>query len=90
MDTVKTATGKEFETDYFSSIPNPKLIYFRVLGSDLVTVAGIVGNPEEMKEIDYDGNIFTNCELVSISVEWGAIKVNATYEQFYPKKEEEI
>ena len=85
MDTVKTATGKQFETDYFSSIPNPKLIYFRVLDSDIVTVAGIVANPEEMATIDYAGNIFTNCELVSISVEGNAIKVNASYEQFYPK-----
>ena len=85
MDTVKTATGKQFETDYFSSIPNPKLIYFRVLGSDIVTVAGIVANPEEMATIDYAGNIFTNCELVFISIEGNAIKVNASYEQFYPK-----
>lgn len=84
MDTVKTATGKQFETDYFSSIPNPKLIYFRVLGSDIVTVAGIVANQEEMATIDYAGNIFTNCELVSISIEGNAIKVNASYEQFYP------
>ena len=85
MDTVITATGKQFETDYFSSIPNPKLIYFRVLYSDIVTVAGIVANPEEMATIDYAGNIFTNCELVSISIEENAIKVNASYEQFYPK-----
>jgi hypothetical protein len=85
METVTTATGKQLETDYFASIPNPKLIYFRVLNSDIVTVAGIVGNPEELKTIDYAGNIFTNCELVSISVEFGAVKVNATYDQFYPK-----
>lgn len=85
MDTVTTATGKQFETDYFSSIPNPKLIYFRVLGSDIVTVAGIVVDPNEMETIDYAGNIFTNCELVSISIEGNAIKVNTTYEQFYPK-----
>ena len=85
MDTVITATGKRFDTDYFSSIPNPKLIYFRILHSDIVTIAGIVGNHEEMATINYAGNIFTNCSLVSISVELDAIKVNATYEQFYPK-----
>ena len=85
MDTITTATGKQFDTDYLASIPNPKMLFFRVLNSDLVTVAGIVGNAKEMARIEYAGNAFTGCELVAISIEGEAIKVNASYERFYPK-----
>lgn len=84
MDHITTGTGKQLDTDYLSSIPSPKMIFFRVLNSDLVTVAGIVGNQEEMSLIEYGGHQFTNCVLVAISLEGNAIKVNATYDQFIP------
>lgn len=87
MDKVKLGTGVEFDTDYLSSIPNPKMLFFRVLNSDFVTVAAAVSNAENMADIEYEGNHFTGCTLVALSMENSAIKVNANYDTFVPKPE---
>ena len=47
LDTVKTATGKLFESDYIATIPNPPQAYIRICGTPLPLLAEVFGNREE-------------------------------------------
>ncbi len=76
MDKVKTATGKEFDSDYIATIPNPPQAYIRVLNVPLGTVAGVFSNKSETIQLwhgEYYLAGYTN--LVAIVPEPGAIKV---------------
>lgn len=76
MDKVKTATGKEFDSDYIATIPFPAQAYIRVLNTPLATVAAVFGNPEETKQLwhgEYYLAHYTN--LVAIVPEVDAVKV---------------
>lgn len=76
MDTVKTAIGKKFESDYLSAIPFPPQIYVRVLNASLVDVAAVFGNAEETRQLWYNEQYFAMyTKLVAIVPEPGAIKV---------------
>lgn len=81
MDIIRTAKGIELNTDYLSAIPNPKIMFFRVLGLDFVSVASIVSDPEQMASLEYGKYIITGCTLNFISNEGSAIKVSANYEE---------
>lgn len=77
MDKVKTASGKEFESDYISTIgyPNPQ-IYIRILDTSLADVAAVFGNAEETRQLWYNEQYFAmHTKLVAIVPEPGAIKV---------------
>ena len=79
MNIIRTATGTELMTDYLSAIPNPKVVFFRVLNSDLLSVAEIVSNPAQMASLEYTNYLIIGCTMTSLTVEGDAIKVSATY-----------
>ena len=47
MEKLKTATGKEFDCDYFNPFPPVGQINLRVLNAPLVTVATVFSNQKE-------------------------------------------
>ena len=79
MDTIITAKGDSFSTDYLSAIPNPKMVFFRVLNTDIVSAASVFSDPEQMASLEYGKYIITGCTLNFLSMEGTAIKVSANY-----------
>lgn len=51
METLKTATGKTFETDYFNPCPPVQRCSIRILKSNLAEVATVFGNPSETMQL---------------------------------------
>ena len=47
MEKLKTATGKEFDCDYFNPFPLVGQINIRILGESLATIATVFANPAE-------------------------------------------
>lgn len=45
MEKLKTATGKEFDCDYFNPFPQAGQINIRILGESLATIATVFANP---------------------------------------------
>lgn len=76
MDKIKTASGKEFDSDYLATIPNPPQAYIRVLNTSLAEVATIFSNKSETVRL-WHGVFYlagyTN--LIAIVPEVGAVKV---------------
>lgn len=78
MDKIKTATGKEFDTDYVATIPTPPMAYIRILNTPLATVATVFSNPMETMQLYYNGAnayIAQHTKLTAIIPEGDAIKV---------------
>lgn len=76
MDILKTATGKQFQSDYIAKINNPPRLYVRVIGSDYGTVGAVFSDPRETMTIFHGEYVVTgHTRLVSLSTEEGAIKV---------------
>lgn len=76
MDILKTATGKEFDSDYLSTIPYPAQMFVRVLNTSLVEVAKVFGDPAETMQLWHGDNYLTGyTHLVAIVPEDNAIKV---------------
>lgn len=76
MDKVKTATGKEFDSDYIATIPIPAQAYIRILNASLATVAAVFGNPQETVQL-WHGQYYLAgyTTLVAIVPEMDAVKV---------------
>ena len=74
--TIKTATGKVFETDMVATIPEPAFAYIRILGSDKETIQKVFGSQAETAVLKY-GNILINgfTKLGYIIPEGNALKV---------------
>lgn len=47
MEKLKTATGKEFDCDYFNPFPPVGQINLRVLNTSLTTVETVFSDPQE-------------------------------------------
>lgn len=76
MDTIITATGKEFETDYLSVIPYPAQMFLRILNTPIEIVAKIFSNSLETCKIQYCNQSFEGyTSLVVLIPEGEAIKV---------------
>lgn len=78
MDKIKTATGKEFDTDYVATIPSPPMAYIRILNTPLTTVAAVFSNPAETIQLYYSGvnaYIAQHTKLTALVPEGNAIKV---------------
>lgn len=76
MDKIKTATGKEFDCDYFSAIPYPAQTFFRVLNTPLATAATVFGDPRETVQLWYSEHYLAYyTHLVAIVPEMDAVKV---------------
>lgn len=76
MEVVKTATGKEYSSDYLAVIPLPNQAYIRILDTSLVEVATVFGDPAETAKL-WHGIYYLEgfTHLVAIVPEPGAIKV---------------
>jgi hypothetical protein len=76
METLKTATGKKYQSDYLAEIPMPQQAYIRILNASLSEVAIVFGDPNETIELWHGQNHLTYyTNLVAIVPEPGAIKV---------------
>lgn len=51
MDKVKTATGKEFDCDYFNPFPPTGEVNIRILNASFVDVAAVFSNKNETAQM---------------------------------------
>lgn len=76
MDKLQTATGKEFDSDYFNPFPPAGQTNLRVLNSDLLTVAAVFSDPNETVEIRCDSQVALQyTKLMALIPEGNAIRV---------------
>lgn len=76
MDTVKTATGRVFNSDYIATIPNPPQAYIRICNVTLTEAATVFGNRDETIQLWHGENYLAMyTKLVALVPETGAIKV---------------
>lgn len=76
MEKLKTATGKEFDCDYFNPFPPVSQVNLRVMNTPLTTVATVFGDPSETVQLWCDGQYAAQyTKLVAIVPEGNAIRV---------------
>ncbi|MBO4939235.1 MAG: hypothetical protein J6C98_09625 [Oscillospiraceae bacterium] len=76
MEKLKTATGKEFESDYLSVIPVPAQAYIRILDASLATVAAVFSDQKETVQLWHGEHYLAHyTHLVAIVPEMDAVKV---------------
>lgn len=76
MEKIKTACGKQFDCDYFSSITSPSRAYIRICNSRIADVATVFSNYAETCQLWYGEHYLAQyTHLVAIVPEAGAIKV---------------
>ena len=76
MDILKTATGKEFDCDYFNPFPPVGQVNLRVLNASLATVATVFSNPNETIQLWCNERYAAQyTKLVAIVPEGNAIRV---------------
>ena len=76
MDILKTATGKEFDCDYFNPFPPVAQVNLRVLNTPLATVATVFSNPNETVQLWCNERYAAQyTKLVAIVPEGDAIRV---------------
>lgn len=76
MEILKTATGKEFDCDYFNPFPPVGQVNLRVLNTSLATVVTIFANPDETVQLWYGEQYAAQyTKLVAIVPEGNAIRV---------------
>lgn len=76
METIKTATGKQFNVDLVCTVPSPRIAYIRILESDIATVEKVFSDKNETQQITYnDYTLIGYTKLVYAKQEDIAIKV---------------
>ena len=76
METLKTATGKQFMCDYFNHCPPVHRCNIRILESSIVEVAAVFSNPAETVQLWCgDQYVAHYTRLVNIAPEDNAIRV---------------
>lgn len=76
MEKLKTATGKEFDCDYFNPFPPVGQLNLRVLNTDLATVATVFSNSNETVQLQCGTQYAAQyTKLVAIVPEGNAIRV---------------
>lgn len=76
MDILKTATGKEFDCDYFNPFPPVEQVNLRVLNTPLAIVATVFSNPSETAQLWCDKQYAAQyTKLVAIVPEGNAVRV---------------
>lgn len=51
MEKLKTATGKEFDCDYFNLLSQVNRLYVQVSGESLATIATVFADPTETVQL---------------------------------------
>ena len=76
MEHLRTATGKEFDSDYLATIPMPELLYTRVIGKSFAEIAAVFSDPRETVQLWHgDNHLINYTKLISIAQEYDAIKI---------------
>ena len=76
MEKLRTATGKEFDCDYFNPFPPVGQLNLRVLNTPLATVATVFSNPNETVQFWCESQYASGyTRLVAIVPEGNAIRV---------------
>ena len=76
MSKLKTATGKEFECDYFNPSPSTKQVNLRILNESLVTVTTVFSDKRETVQMTWENQyaaMYT--DLIAIVPEMDAVRV---------------
>lgn len=76
MEKLKTATGREFDCDYFNPVSPVGQINLRVLNTPIATVAAVFSNPNETSQLWCDKQYAAQyTKLVAIVPEGNAVRV---------------
>lgn len=76
MDKIKTATGKEFDCDYFNLFPPAAQVNIRLLNVSLIDAVTVFGDPTETVQLWFsDQYLARYTKVVAIVPEVGAIRV---------------
>lgn len=76
MEKVKTATGKQYDCDYFNPFPPAGQVNLRIPNASLVEVASVFGSPAETVQLWYGEQYLAHhTKLVAIVPEGDAIRV---------------
>lgn len=76
MEKMKTATGKEFNCDYFNSFPQEGQLNIRIVGESLATIATVFADPRETVQLWWDGQYASQyTQILAIVPETGAVRV---------------
>lgn len=76
MEKVFTATGKQYDCDYFNPFPPAAQVNIRVMNTSLVEVASVFGNPEETVQLwGHQQYVANHTKLIAIVPEGDAIRV---------------
>lgn len=76
MERMKTASGKEFDCDYVSTMPSPARAYIRVRGVPIGTVATVFSDPEETRQLQFGAEtIEGHTNLIALVPEGNAIRI---------------
>ena len=76
FETLRTATGKEFNCDYFNPAPTVGQLNLRILNESLATVATVFSDPRETIQMTFENQyaaMYTR--LIAIVPEGDAIRV---------------
>ena len=76
MEKLKTATGQEFDCDYFNPAPQFGQTNLRTVSVPLGTVAAVFSDPAETAKLECSGMVAENyTKLIAIVMEGDAIRV---------------
>ena len=76
MEKVTTATGKQFDCDYFNPFPPAGQVNIRVLGVSLVQAATVFSDPVETVQLWYEKQYLAHyTRVIAIVPEMDAIRV---------------
>lgn len=81
MEKITTATGKTFDSDYFTVLPFPSMVFLRILNTPLAKVAEIFSLKEETVQLWCgDAYLAHYTRLAAIIPEGDAVKVSLAKE----------
>ena len=76
MEKLKTATGKEFDCDYFNPFPQEGQLNIRIVGESLATIATVFADPRETMQLLWEGQYAAQyTQILAIVPETGAVRV---------------
>lgn len=76
MSKIKTATGKEYECDYFNPAPTLGQINLRVLNESLATVVSVFSDARETIQMTWETQYAAQyTKLIAIVPEMDAVRV---------------
>ena len=76
MTTITTATGKVFNSGYFTKTEDPDCLYFDINGEDPKTVNDVFADPEETTTLEYNEQTYEGyTKFGNIQVFYDAVRV---------------